>query len=216
MKQSVIKVLFTFVCFTIISPVLKAECSSSERVQLNTQASYVTYDYTYNDETELFDIHFYNLTSYLYLEYNSNIYYPKKEETIIKNVENGKRMTITVNASTNTNCEETQLRSITYQVPYKNAYLDSVGCGLYPELSICNTKFLSYKLTDEMFNRIFDTQKVEYIGTEAEEPVVEETWVDVLKNYALKYGMQVGLSLIGTVSILILGRKAVKRAKAKF
>lgn len=216
MKRSVIKVVITLVCFICITSVLKAECSSSERVQLNTQASYITYDYTYNEKTDLFDINFYNMTSFLYLEYDSKIYYPRKEQTIIKGVENGKRINVKVNASTNTNCEETQLRSITYQVPYKNLYLESVGCDLYPEISICNTKFLTYKLTNEMFNRLFEEQKAAYTKTETKADDIKETWKDVLKNYATKYGMQVGLSLIGTLSILILGKSAVKRAKAKF
>lgn len=216
MKRSLIRVLFTFACFCVGFTVVNAECSSSERLQLNTQASYVTYDYTYNEKTGLFDIHFYNLTSYLYLDYNSKQYYPTKDETVIKGVTNGKLMSVKVDASAKTNCEETILRTITYQVPYKNAYLDSTECGLYPEVEICNTQFLSYKLTDDMFKRIFETQKEELISTEPVVTPEETTWKDTVIEYLLKYGMQVGLLIIGTLSITILGRKAVKRAKAKF
>lgn len=216
MKLSIQKVLLAFICFCVGIWTVKADCSSSERVQLNTQASYITYDYSYNEKDKTFNIHIYNLTSYLQIEYNSDYYYAKKEETIIKNIEEGSRVFLLVQASRSTNCSNTTIRTINYQVPYTNPYLDSVECELYPEVNICNTKYLPYKLTNAMFKRTFNAQKDKLISKNEEEQVTEETWLDVLKEYALKYGMQSGLTLAGTLSMLILGRKAVKRAQAKF
>lgn len=215
MKNRILQLFFLVVCFCIFPMISKAECSASEKVQLNTQASYLTYDYTYNGDNT-FNVTFDNVTSSLAVEYNDDIYSATKSGITIKNIPEGTIMNLKVLASKKTNCYEDVLRVITYRIPYYNRFLDRAECQNYPEIEICQTKFLSYFMSDSLFESMFEKQKEELLETEEPTIVEEDTWVDILVDYLWAYGMQTGLFLVGTICMYILGHSAVKRAKAKF
>jgi len=215
MKNKVLCFTFFMLCFCIFTGSVKAECSANEKVQLNTQASYLTYNYTYNNNNT-FNVTFENVTSGIAIEYDGKVYNATKNGITIKKVPEGTVMNIKVIASANTNCYQDNLRIINYRIPYYNRFLDRAECQNYPEVEICQTKFLSYFMSDVLFEKMFETQKEEFY--EQEDPIVEpeETWIDIVVDYLWKYGMQVGLFIVGFTCMFILGHNAVKRAKAKF
>lgn len=215
MKMSILKIAILVLCLFAL-PVFNAECSTQEKVQINTQASYVNYHYEYDDKTGLFDVIFENVTSNITIEYLERSYSATKNGTRIKGLNQGTRVQAYLNASGNTNCTGDRLRTIVVPLPYYNEFLDSDECNTYPEVEICKTKFLSYKLSYNNFLNMFKKQRDKLL----EEPVVEgqkeETWQDIFFEYLEKYGMQVGLFVLGFFSMFVLGHSAVKRAKAKF
>lgn len=215
MKSKVLYFMFFMMCFCIFPGLVKAECSANEKVQLNTQASYLTYSYTYNNNNT-FNVTFENVTSGIALEYDDKVYNATKNGITIKKVPEGTVMFIKVIASPNTNCYEDLLRAITYRIPYYNHYLTSAECQNYPEVEFCQTKFLSYYVSENVFKRMFEKQKEELYQPAAPPVEPEETWFDIVLDYLWKYGMQVGLFIVGFTCMFILGHNAVKRAKAKF
>lgn len=215
MKRDVLLVSIICLCFCIFPMAAKADCSSSEKLQINTQASYVTYSVAFNSDGT-FDVTFENLTSSLAIEYNKKIYPATKKGVTIKNLKEGTVLRANVVASDNTNCPEDIARHMTYRVPYYNHYLDSEECSLYPEVEVCKTKFFSYEMTKSLFQSMFDKQKGQLVEEEPPVVVDEPTWKDILFDYLYKYGMQVFLFTIGTLCTFILGHNALKRAKSKF
>ena len=159
---------------------------------------------------------FENVTSGIALDYDGKIYNATKNGITIKKVPEGTVMNISVIASANTNCYKDGLRTIYYRIPYYNHYLTTPECQNYPEVEFCQTKFLSYYVSESLFKSMFEKQKEELYETE--EPPVEpsDTWIDIVVDYLWKYGMQVGLFIVGFFCMFILGHNAVKRAKAKF
>lgn len=191
-------------------------CTSQEKIKLNTLASYLTIGFEFNEKSATFNVVIENMSPYLIIDDNENEYRYSSKGTKIKKINEGTKLRLLIKASEYSECYDDTIRTITYVTPYINRFLETSECFSNPEVEICNTKFTNYKLDEKTFKRMFEKQKKKQ---EQEEVVVieeEDPWYKEYLEYIRKYGMQVGLFLIGTTAMLILGQNAVKRAKAKF
>ena len=133
MKNCILKLVFiliiTFSYLTVyfaeeeIITTAGNECSSDEKIELYTLANYVTESFTYNEESQTFDVIFENGSPYLYFQYEGLRVNYSSKVTRLRNIPEGTTLNIEVFASEYTSCLDTQIRRIVYTTPYVNSYL---------------------------------------------------------------------------------------------
>ena len=192
------------------------ECTSSELVDLHSIANHISIDFEYDEKNEKFNVVLENLNSLVLVNFETNQYKYSSKGTKVKGLDEGTRYVFFVVASEYSTCYETELRQISFVTPYINRFLDTEDCYNHPDAEICNTKFTDYKLTYSIFKKMVEKNVKAVESEKVDEKEKEVHWYDKYLELLDKYGMQVGLFLIGAVATAIIGHGAVTRAKAKF
>lgn len=215
------KILVAFVIFLSVSVTLKAECTYSDIVELNTLASHVNYSYEYDSLAQEFKVTFNNVTNQLKLENFNTTFEPVNNKVVISGFE-GQTLIVEIYVSKNSKCPNKLLRTINISLPYENNYYRSSYCAGYMYLPICNTRFLSYDINFETFQGILNKQK--NIDKPKEEPkeneIIEDSLIDkiieevtkFIKKYWLESSLIIGSSLI----TFLIGNAIYKKIKYKF
>ena len=185
------KIMFLlFLC--MIPLVVKAECTYSERYELNALSSYVDYTYDYNDSTGLFTVKLFNIDSRLEIRYDNVVYLPENGNVTINNIKPGTRMSIGVYSTVENECFNEYLRVVYVSVPYYNGFYGSVLCKGHEDLDICNSRFLDYQISNQTF--IFLLNNDDFTLHEKEETVEvveQQQWytavIDIMKKYYIKF-----------------------------
>lgn len=224
MKNLTIKVLMIFLLFFFISEVSALDdledeelfCNATEKVELNTLSSYVTVDFEFNEETELFNLVLENISPYLSFEFNGVTYMYSNKGIVISNISEGTNVNINVIASEYSNCYKENINTIRYEIPYINRFMNTKECKNNPRAEICNTKFLNYKMTYAMFQKLLIEKKEKTVIAPKEEVVEEVPWYQEYLVFFAKYGIQVILFILGFSISFIIGHNIVKKVNSKF
>ena len=220
--KNIFKLLFVFMIFFFLNNVSALEtdisetCTVEEKIALNSLANHVTIDFEFNENDEKFNLLFENITPYISVEYGNNTYKYSSKGTIIRGFDEGKRLSFNIVASEYSECYGYKIKSIQYMTPYINRFLESSECNENPTAEICKTKFTDYKLTYSLLKNMLKKNTKQEKKIEEKEIERIYTWKDNLLDFLDKYGMQVGLFLLGSITTIILGHGAVIRAKTKF
>ncbi len=213
------RILLVVTIFLIFMTKLNAECTYSDIVDLNTLASHINYTYEYNETNNSFDIIFYNVVKKLKFEYLNDTYEPMNDKILIQDVTEGTTVYVDVYSSKNTNCNNKLLRTIKFTLPYENIFYGTYYCEDYMALEICNTRFLNYQITYELFDGItkkYDEAKEEKEDTPKEEiPVQEESIIDNIFNFFKEYWLEGTVAIGSCLITFIIGNIVYNKIKYK-
>ncbi len=184
------KALF-FITICIFPIIIKGACDYKEQIDLNTLSSNIKYSYDYDETKKAFTLTFFNVTEEMYLQKDSKIFKTTNtNEVVLSSLEEGETFNIKVFASSNTGCYGTYLRDIPVSLPYLNPYYNHAKCSGKMEYTVCNSQFLSYKLSYKSFvktiEKIEETQKSNTNNkNEKSEKLFSELFSLVKNNYII-------------------------------
>lgn len=209
------KLLLILLC--IIPIYVNAECSYSEKYELNALSSYIDYTYEYDENTELFNLKIININEKMELRYENNILKPNNGTVTIEKIEPGSNIKIGVYSTVENDCYNEYLRVIYISVPYFNRFYGSILCKGYEELNVCNSKFLDYQISNKNFITILN--KYEFTLDNKEdiiEPVPEENkWYSSIIDFLQKYFFKILTSIISSIFSLSIFNIVYRKVKHK-
>ena len=210
MKKRVFIFLFLFLIFPLGT---KCDCSNKELIELRTFTTQVDSFYEYNESSSTFTLYIYNLLDKNYVVYNSTKYYPVDGIVTIYNLALGAEVNIKVFSSEATSCEGTLLKKLFISLPYYNNYYGSYECIKHENLSVCNSKFLSFQLTDSLFQRYIINDTVVDNKNNSNK---EEKKDDDNHTYDYTLLIRTGLVFFGCFIPGIVGKIIIDKIKYKF
>ena len=208
MKKYILLILLSF----IICPIfIKAECSYKDIVELNKMASYVTSSYTFDENTNTFNLKLLNVNSNIMVNYLNVPYYQVDGEVNIYSIPEGTRMNIKIVSINSGECDNRNLRNIVINIPYTNPYYNHHECN-GKNVTMCTSKFLSYKPTYEMLESALNKYAKDNIKEEkTTEEVVEKTFYQKYEEFTFKYGKYIAIFLISIVGSYSIGKNILRK-----
>ena len=208
MKKKKIIILFLMLPFFVNAKTI--DCDYDLFLEYQKASMNIDYEMFYSIKDKTFTIKFYNVLKNMYINYNSKVYssaLTDSTEVSIKDIEEGTTVKAVVNTSAeHTNCSSS-LRSIQITLPYYNTLYGSEKCEEYKnKLSICSSKFLDYKATEDLLYEIIDN----YNNKIEPEPLPnsDRVFLDDILDFAAEWGIQVLLVFLSsTLTILIFNTK---------
>ena len=195
------KIILTILLFISFTNILNASCTYKEKREINTLASYVNYDYNY--ENNRFNVTIYNLKDNLVVNYNGALS-KTNDESIIENIKEGASLKINILAGEGT-CEGETLRTITINIPYVNPYYNSDECKGRNDLTVCTSRFLDYKISESTFNSLINKRVVSEDIIEEKVEEVEKTFVDkVMELFEQIYIPVILVIISSTITYIVL------------
>ena len=209
------KVFFLLVLF-IWPTFVNAECTYSEKYELNALSSYIDYTYDYNESTNLFTVDLFNIDSRLELRYDNVIYTPENGNVTLTNIEPGSRLSVNVYSTVENECFDEHLRVVYVSVPYFNRFYESVLCDGHEDLDICNSRFLDYQISNQTFILLINNEEFTLNkDQEIEEIVDEEKWYDVVIDTMQKYYIKFIVATISTMVSISIFSVIYRKVKHK-
>ena len=209
------KVFFLLVLF-IWPTFVNAECTYSEKYELNALSSYIDYTYDYNESTNLFTVDLFNIDSRLELRYDNVIYTPENGNVTLANIEPGSRLSVNVYSTVENECFDEHLRVVYVSVPYFNRFYESVLCDGHEDLDICNSRFLDYQISNQTFILLINNEEFTLNkDQEIEEIVDEEKWYDVVIDTMQKYYIKFIVATISTMVSISIFSVIYRKVKHK-
>ncbi len=211
------KVLFIAFLLLVKGLNLKAECSYKELRELNTFASYIESNYSYNEATDKFDLTFTNLSDKIYITGKiGEFYYPQNGEVIIRDLNLGTSYKYEAYATSQTNCSTELLRVITVNIPYKNYYYGSEACKGHENLNVCNSKFLDYEISENTFLSLIN-KKIETIKHQKDEPdIIEVSLWDKVVDFVSKSYIKAILVIVSSIITISIYQVIIRKVKHGF
>lgn len=207
------RILLLFFCILFFPLTLNAECSNEEINELNGFSLHVTSSYEFNKDTFSFDLSIYNLNDNVYVEYLGNRYYSYDGVVSINNLFVGSNITYNIVASDRTGCSGKVLNTYTVVLPYYNSFYNSVECFGHEKLKVCNSEFLSYQLTDELFQKYIKNDS----KYSSDSNIIDNNQADDNKiKYDFEIFIKIGLVLLGILIPTIYCAIRVNKIKSKF
>lgn len=202
------KRLFIIICLFLMISNVKAECSTSRRNELKALSRDITYETSYSIGNKTFDITFYNVFPGLLLKYNDKVYngdFSDDYSVVIKNLSEGEYLTINVIDSEG--CNET-MNTIFITLPYYNLFFGTQKCEEYvSKLKLCSSKFLSYRLTEEILDDAIKSLDTKIAPVEKPDTTKTSTWqkiVDTVKTFFMSWGINIIVFIVfGGITIII-------------
>lgn len=211
-----VKKLLLFLVLLVIPRIVFAECTYSEKYELNALSSYIDYNYEYNEASGLFTITLMNVNDKLEIRNKNYTYYPENNKIVIENIEPGTRLSLDVYSTVYNECYNEYLRVIYVSVPYFNRYYGSVLCKGYENLDICNSRFLDYKISNETFLLIL--KNYEYTLSDKQDDgneTVDEKWYEFVMNFFQEYFFKILVSVISFVISISIFNVIFRKVKHK-
>lgn len=202
------KKLFIILCLFLMISNVKAECSTTRRNELKALARDITYETSYSIGNKTFEVTFYNVFPGLLLKYNNNIYngdFSDDYSVTIKNLSEGEYLTINVIDSEG--CNET-MNTIFITLPYYNLFFGTQKCEEYvSKLKLCSSKFLSYRLTEEILDDAIKSLDTKIDPVEKPDNTKTSTWqkiVDTVKTFFTNWGINIIVFIVfGSITVII-------------
>lgn len=206
------KFVFLLMLLSICPIVVNAGCSSSELLELRKMASHVNANYTFDYDNFTFNLELNNLNEQNYIIINDNEkYYPNDGKAIIPNLYGGNKIKYQIAA---TNCNYEILRSGSIYLPYYNNFYNSFDCVGHEKLTVCNSEFLSYPLSDELFKKYIEKdtnpENTPDIVGEDDPPEQKKDKLDI------EIFIKIGMVIIGVLIPTLIGKVAIDKVKYKF
>lgn len=204
MKKKLFIILYLFLMISNV----KAECSTTRRNELKALARDITYETSYSIGNKTFEVTFYNVFPGLLLKYNNNVYngdFSDDYSVTIKNLSEGEYLTINVIDSEG--CNET-MNTIFITLPYYNLFFGTQKCEEYvSKLKLCSSKFLSYRLTEEILDDAIKSLDTKIDLVEKPDNTKTSTWqkiVDTVKTFFIDWGINIIVFIVfGSITVII-------------
>ncbi len=202
------KKLFILLCLFLMISNVKAECSTSRRNELKALSRDITYETSYSMGNKTFEVTFYNVFPGLLLKYNNNVYngdFSDDYSVTIKNLSEGEYLTINVIDSEG--CNET-MNTIFITLPYYNLFFGTQKCEEYvSKLKLCSSKFLSYRLTEEILDDAIKSLDTKIAPVEKPDNTKTSTWqkiIDTVKTFFTNWGINIIVFIVfGSITVII-------------
>lgn len=202
------KKLFIILCLFLMISNVKAECSTSRRNELKALSRDITYETSYSMGNKTFEVTFYNVFPGLLLKYNNNVYngdFSDDYSVTIKNLSEGEYLTINVIDSEG--CNET-MNTIFITLPYYNLFFGTQKCEEYvSKLKLCSSKFLSYRLTEEILDDAIKSLDTKIAPVEKPDNTKTSTWqkiIDMVKTFFTNWGINIIVFIVfGSITVII-------------
>lgn len=202
------KKLFIILCLFLMINNVKAECSTSRRNELKALSRDITYETSYSMGNKKFEVTFYNVFPGLLLKYNNNVYngdFSDDYSVTIKNLSEGEYLTINVIDSEG--CNET-MNTIFITLPYYNLFFGTQKCEEYvSKLKLCSSKFLSYRLTEEILDDAIKSLDTKITPVEKPDNTKTSTWqkiIDTVKTFFTNWGINIIVFIVfGSITVII-------------
>ena len=202
------KKLFIILCLFLMISNVKAECSTSRRNELKALSRDITYETSYSMGNKTFEVTFYNVFPGLLLKYNNNVYngdFSDDYSVTIKNLSEGEYLTINVIDSEG--CNET-MNTIFITLPYYNLFFGTQKCEEYvSKLKLCSSKFLSYRLTEEILDDAIKSLDTKIAPVEKLDNTKTSTWqkiIDTVKTFFTNWGINIIVFIVfGSITVII-------------
>lgn len=202
------KRLFIIICLFLMISNVKAECSTSRRNELKALSRDITYETSYSIGNKTFEVTFYNVFPGLLLKYNNNVYngdFSDDYSVTIKNLSEGEYLTINVIDSEG--CNET-MNTIFITLPYYNLFFGTQKCEEYvSKLKLCSSKFLSYRLTEEILDDAIKSLDTKIAPVEKPDNTKTSTWqkiIDTVKTFFTNWGINIIVFIVfGSITVII-------------
>ncbi len=202
------KKLFIILCLFLMISNVKAECSTSRRNELKALSRDITYETSYSMGNKTFEVTFYNVFPGLLLKYNNNVYngdFSDDYSVTIKNLSEGEYLTINVIDSEG--CNET-MNTIFITLPYYNLFFGTQKCEEYvSKLKLCSSKFLSYRLTEEILDDAIKSLDTKIAPVEKPDNTKTSTWqkiIDTVKTFFTNWGINIIVFIVfGSITVII-------------
>lgn len=202
------KKLFIILCLILMISNVKAECSTSRRNELKALSRDITYETSYSMGNKTFEVTFYNVFPGLLLKYNNNVYngdFSDDYSVTIKNLSEGEYLTINVIDSEG--CNET-MNTIFITLPYYNLFFGTQKCEEYvSKLKLCSSKFLSYRLTEEILDDAIKSLDTKIAPVEKPNNTKTSTWqkiIDTVKTFFTNWGINIIVFIVfGSITVII-------------
>lgn len=202
------KKLFIILCLFLMISNVKAECSTSRRNELKALSRDITYETSYSMGNKTFEVTFYNVFPGLLLKYNNNVYngdFSDDYSVTIKNLSEGEYLT--VNVIDSEGCNET-MNTIFITLPYYNLFFGTQKCEEYvSKLKLCSSKFLSYRLTEEILDDAIKSLDTKIAPVEKPNNTKTSTWqkiIDTVKTFFTNWGINIIVFIVfGSITVII-------------
>lgn len=201
-------------CLCLFFPcALNAECDYKTEKNMTSLSIYVDYDYTYNEETEKFDVTVYNLQNIFAFYYGGNTYSPNTDKkAYIFNIEPGTNMELEVFGTGVSLCSGKSFRKIKINIPYINPYYNSEECEGYSNTTVCYSRFLNFRISQVTFKNALHREE-EKIDSEKENKF--DIFLNIL-NFIKKYYVKIVIITVTTVLSVLIYKNKYRKSKHGF
>lgn len=211
------KIFIIFISMFLMLGSIKAECTDSKYNELKGLASDITYETSYSMSSKTFTVTFYNVFPGMYLMINKNVYISNGSDNYavtLSGQEEGKYLTVYVEASGD--CTGT-LNTIFITLPYYNSFFRTQKCEPYEDkLKLCSSKFLSYRLTEEILDDAIAQieKKIDpVVKPETPKKTTFELIVDAAKDFFFSWGINIIVFFAFGAITALIGNKIFKKVK---
>lgn len=211
------KIFIVFISMFLMLSSIKAECTDSKYNELKGLASDITYETSYSMSSKTFTVTFYNVFPGMYLMINKNVYISNGSDNYavtLSGQEEGKYLTVYVEASGD--CTGT-LNTIFITLPYYNSFFRTQKCEPYEDkLKLCSSKFLSYRLTEEILDDAIAQieKKIDpVVKPETPKKTTFELIVDAAKDFFFSWGINIIVFVVFGAITALIGNKIFKKVK---
>ncbi len=206
------KILLAITMFFILTTSLNAVCDYSKQKEYNILASQVSHKIDYVESSKTFNLTIYNLSNGIAIKYNG-VRTPINNEVVINNLKEGNILDISI-VTTDNECVEKDLRSITVTIPYINTYYNSEECKGHENLNVCSSKFLDYKITKSTFYSLINKKETSTEKTENKKTVEEkETLVEKIIELLTEVYMPIIIVVLSSAVSFLIFSSIYKKAK---
>lgn len=219
MKKKIILVLF------LVMPILvnakntnsTSNCDYSIFIEYQKAAMNIEYETSYSVKDKTFSIKFYNIMKGIYLNHDNTIYSTsesEENEVVVNGLSEGQTIKFAVNSSAdNTNCNSS-LRILQVTLPFYNTFYGTAKCGEYKnKLTICSSKFLDYKPTEELLDSMIDNYNNTIPTVTPDDPEVNRTFLDDILDFTVQWGIQILLIVVSSVVTILLFNGKLRKIK---
>lgn len=219
MKKKIILVLF------LVMPILvnakntnsTSNCDYSIFIEYQKAAMNIEYETSYSVKDKTFSIKFYNIMKGIYLNHDNTIYSTsesEENEVVVNGLSEGQTIKFAVNSSAdNTNCNSS-LRILQVTLPFYNTFYGTAKCGEYKnKLTICSSKFLDYKPTEELLDSMIDNYNNTIPTVTPDDPEVNRTLLDDILDFTVQWGIQILLIVVSSVVTILLFNGKLRKIK---
>ena len=212
------KIFIIFISMFLMLGSIKAECTDSKYNELKGLASDITYETSYSMSSKTFTVTFYNVFPDMLLSINKRVYAGKDGDNysvVISNLAEGEYIKADVIGTGD--CIKHTFNSIFITLPYYNTFFRTQKCEPYEDkLKLCSSKFLSYRLTEEILDDAIaqiDKKIDPVVKPEIPKKTTFKLIIDAAKDFFFSWGINIIVFFVFGAITALIGNKIFKKVK---